>query len=343
MTFSKNLRNWYFKNSRNLPWRNTTDPYQIWLSEIMLQQTRVDQATAYYYKFIENFESITDLANADEQELLKLWQGLGYYSRARNLHHAAQQIRDEYNGKFPEDYKTIRKLKGVGDYTAAAIASFAFNLPYAVLDGNVFRVLSRINNDPTPIDTCTGKKLFQAYADALLPINDPAQYNQAIMELGALICTPKKPDCPTCPVQEYCKAYRAGTQLELPVKSKKIKIKERYFHYFIPSNSQTIYFSKRSAKDIWQNMFELPMHETEQDANMSDQKPNLPFLKKQTPIELVFQTKHILTHQRIIAKFYTAHFIDEMANKQFIIIENKDYSNHPVPVLIAHFLEQYLG
>lgn len=343
MSLTNDLQNWYQLNHRDLPWRKTQNPFHIWLSEIMLQQTRVNQATAYFYKFLENFETITDLANADEQELLNLWQGLGYYSRARNLHHAAQQLRDEYDGQFPKDYKTIRKLKGIGDYTAAAIASFAFNLPHAVLDGNVFRVLSRINNDPTPIDTTKGKKMFQAYADALLPSDNPAEHNQAIMELGALICVPKKPDCPACPVQEYCKAYRAGTQLQLPVKSKKIKIKERYFHYFIPVNSQTIYFSKRTAKDIWQNMFELPLYETEQDASMSDQKPNLPFLKKQKPIELVFQTKHILTHQRIIAKFYAAHFIDEIANEQYTVIENMDFSSYPIPKLISLFLDQYLS
>lgn len=341
MNFSKSLSNWYQFSSRKLPWRNTQNPFHIWLSEIMLQQTRVDQATAYYHKFLENFQSITDLANADEQELLKLWQGLGYYSRARNLHHAAQQVRDNYNGKFPEDYKSIRKLKGVGDYTAAAIASFAFNLPHAVLDGNVFRVLARIHNDKTPIDTSAGKKLFQGYADALLSKDYPAEHNQAIMELGALICTPKNPDCPSCPVQEFCQAFRANTQHQLPVKSKKVKIKKRYFNYFIPTNKTTIYFIKRTTKDIWQNLYELPLYETEKDTDINSQAISLNFIARKNSPELIYQTKHILTHQHIIAKFYEVDFVNEIADQQFIAIKNLEYSDYPIPKLIENFLEHH--
>jgi A/G-specific adenine glycosylase len=339
MNFSKKLRNWYKKNGRDLLWRNTTDPYHIWLSEIMLQQTRVDQATAYYRKFLNHFQSINDLANADEQELLKLWQGLGYYSRARNLHHAAKQVRDDYDGKFPKSFNDIKKLKGVGDYTAAAIASFAFNLPHAVVDGNVFRVLSRINNDPTPIDTSQGKKLFQAYADVLLTKEDAAEHNQAIMELGALICKPKNPNCQSCPVQEYCQAFRARTQNELPVKSKKVKIKERYFHYFVPVNKDQIYFSKRTTKDIWQNMYELPLLETEKNLDIVSQKINLGFINHKTSIKLIYETKHILTHQHIFARFYAAHFREDIANQEFIAIANIDFTDYPVPKLIENFLD----
>ncbi|MCW8941497.1 MAG: A/G-specific adenine glycosylase, partial [Flavobacteriales bacterium] len=241
MEFSQKLISWYKNNKRDLPWRNTINPYKIWLSEIILQQTRVNQGLSYYYKFIEHYPSVKDLANASEQEVLKLWQGLGYYSRARNLHATARIITENYDGIFPVDYKKILSLKGVGEYTAAAITSFAYNQPYPVVDGNVFRVLARIYGVDTPIDTPEGKKTFNGLANKLIDKKQAATYNQAIMEFGALVCTPKNPECENCIFNNICAAL-INQQIELlPLKSKKIKQTNRYFNYLIieTNNSET--------------------------------------------------------------------------------------------------------
>ncbi len=271
MIFSAKLLIWASQHSRPMPWKGETDPYKIWLSEIILQQTRVEQGLPYYERFVENYRTVTDLADAPADDVMRLWQGLGYYSRARNLQTAAQYIRDVFQGVFPQNYDDIRALKGVGDYTAAAIASFAYNLPFAVVDGNVYRVLSRIFGVFTPIDSSQGKKEFAILAQNLLDKSQAALYNQAIIDFGATHCTPQNPKCSDCPFQKDCQAYiidektnRDSIRL-LPVKSKKMAIKHRFFHYFYFGENQKIWIQKRTEKDIWQDLWQLPLHETARD------------------------------------------------------------------------------
>lgn len=249
-------------NTREMPWKGEKDPYKIWLSEVILQQTRVEQGMSYYLRFIENFPGVRALAAAPEEKVFKLWEGLGYYSRCRNLIATAKYIADELNGIFPRDYPSILQLKGVGQYTAAAIASFAYNLPYAVLDGNVFRVLSRICDVETAVDTTEGKKRFASIAGAILPAGEAASFNQAIMDFGAVICTPV-PKCASCFFNSQCRAYALGKQMTLPVKEKKLIRKERHFNYVIVRYKDRLLIRQRKGKDIWQQLFEFPLMETE--------------------------------------------------------------------------------
>lgn len=340
--FSLLIANWYRQNGRNLPWRNTKNPYYIWLSEIILQQTRVTQGLPYYKKFISAFPTVEDLATSDEQKVLNLWQGLGYYSRARNLHFAAKQIVDEHNGVFPSDYKSIKALKGIGDYTAAAIASFAFQLPHAVVDGNVYRVLSRYFNDPTPIDSTTGKKVFAAYAAELLPKNEPDTFNQAIMELGALVCTPKNPDCENCPVSANCIAREKKTYTTLPVKEKKTKVTKKYFHFLYSSSTTNIPLVKRTGKGIWQNMYQFPLIETKTAGSLNQIKKEALSkwgmkISDKKPIQ---QYDHKLSHQHIKVSFWKVDVekkTDEITEKVTI----DDLQNYPLPRVITRFLEDY--
>ena len=264
MKFSKALVSWYLQNKRDLPWRETTNPYCIWLSEIILQQTRVDQGLAYYLKFVKNFPTVFDLARADEEEILKLWQGLGYYSRARNLHTSAKYIIDELEGVFPTNYKSLLKLKGVGDYTASAIASICFDEPTAVVDGNVYRVLARYFGIATPINSTSGIKEFKKLAQELIDVKNPANHNQAIMEFGARMCKPQNPDCTICPLNDSCIALQKKEVKNLPIKDKKVKVRKRYFNYLvvITSDKKTI-LRKREGKGIWQNLYEFPLIETQ--------------------------------------------------------------------------------
>ena len=264
MKFSKVLIRWYLENKRDLPWRKTDNPYLIWLSEIMLQQTRVAQGTPYFLSFTTNFPTVFDLANANEEQILKLWQGLGYYSRARNLHKTAQFVAKELSGKFPDNYNDLLKLKGVGEYTAAAIASFSFNEVVPVVDGNVFRVLSRYFDVETDIASASAKKEFAALAFELIPKDNPALFNQAIMEFGALQCVPKSPNCSVCIFNSSCAALQKKKVDKLPVKSKKLKVRNRFFNYLVASdeNENTI-IQKRTAKGIWHNLYEFPLIETE--------------------------------------------------------------------------------
>ncbi len=340
--FSNTLLQWYRQNKRNLPWRNTKNPYKIWISEIMLQQTKVDSVIGYYHRFLESFPTIEHLANADEQEVLRLWQGLGYYSRARNLHAAAKIIQQQYNGVFPDNYKTILSLKGIGTYTAAAIAAFAYNLPHAVLDGNVFRVLSRYYGIDTPIDTTQGKKLFQQVATATMEKAVPEIYNQAIIEFGALQCTPKQPKCETCPVNINCVALKEQTILQLPVKNKKLKIKNRYFYYLVIKNHNSIVLEKRTQKDIWQNMYQYPLIESETaiDINKLTTTPQWKqFFNNATPIikEQSNAIIHKLTHQNIHITFINV----EIANKafqHFNFVSYDEVNNYPLPKpIVVHF------
>jgi A/G-specific adenine glycosylase len=331
---------WYRQNKRNLPWRHTKNPYYIWLSEVILQQTRVDQGLSYYLKFVATFPTVHDLANADEGEVLKLWQGLGYYSRARNLHTAAKEVVEKYDGQFPNSYRTIKSLKGIGDYTAAAIASFAFDLPHAVVDGNVFRVLSRYFNDNTPIDSAHGKKLFTSYAEELLNKKDPAGFNQAIMELGALVCTPKNTKCDECPLCDTCQGFRTQHVYDLPVKSKKTKTRNRYFHYIYSETE--ILLQKREEKDIWTNMYEFPLLEI--DTIIEPKK-----VKEEIKIQLRFDVakepiaayKHILSHQHIYATFWKLNSTTNLANTPYIKCSQKELEGFAIPRLIDKFLEEH--
>ncbi len=295
------LHNWYHQHKRALPWRENNDPYAIWLSEIILQQTRVSQGLPYYQRFLERFPKVEDLANAPQTEVLKLWEGLGYYSRARNLQSAAQTLRDEYNGVFPKDYDKIRGLKGVGDYTAAAIASFAFDQAKAVVDGNVYRVLSRLSGDPTPINTTAGKKLFQALADDWLDPNQPALHNQAIMEFGALQCVPKNPDCKVCPLKDACEAFRLEKVGALPVKKKKKYDRQRYLNYLHISDVKGSWVENRDT-GIWKGLWQFPLIEVNEELKWSQLKERLaPKLKNSLANEprRYILAKHKLSHQSL--------------------------------------------
>jgi A/G-specific adenine glycosylase len=288
------------ENNRQMPWKGEKDPYKIWLSEIILQQTRVEQGLNYYENFINTFPNVHTLANAPEEKVFKLWEGLGYYSRCRNLIATAKFISKDLKGTFPKDFDSILQLKGVGNYTASAIASFAYNLPYAVLDGNVFRVLSRIFDLETPIDSTQGKKYFSELAQNILPKNKAGVYNQAIMDFGAVVCKPY-PECKVCFFKEQCKAYLHGTQDLLPVKRKKLKIRERWLNYFLVRHKGEILIRQRTSKDIWQGLFEFLLIETER--NISTKKLVELFTKQCGIEEFILseqQTKRQkLTHQLI--------------------------------------------
>ena len=260
---SNNLTNWYQANKRDLPWRDISDPYRIWISEIILQQTRVNQGLSYYNRFIERFPTIAVLSEAEEDTVLKYWQGLGYYTRARNLHKAATQIMTDFKGTFPVEYNQVIKLAGIGEYTAAAICSFAYNQPYAVVDGNVYRVLSRVFAIQTPIDSSSGKKEIAILAQDLLSKSNPALHNQALMEFGALQCIPAAPDCTNCPLQSVCRAYELNLVSVLPVKSLKTKVTNRFFNYFFIRFEDKTFLQKRVNKDVWQNLFEFPLIESD--------------------------------------------------------------------------------
>lgn len=298
--FQEEIINWYLINKRDLPWRNTQDPYKIWLSEIILQQTRVQQGHPYYIKFLNAFPTIYDFAQASDQEVLTLWQGLGYYSRARNMRKTAIQIVDLFKGEFPKTEKELLSLFGVGKYSAAAIGSFAFKLPLAVVDGNVYRVLSRVFNINTPIDTPHGQRAFQELATTLLPIHTPDTYNQAIMEFGALQCTPKSPDCPNCVLSAICIGRIEKNIDTLPVKIKSIKKRHRFFAYqvFNDDENRTI-IQERGPKDIWQGLFEFPLLEFE------SEELTMNFINTEASKirEVSGVIKHKLTHQLILAYF----------------------------------------
>lgn len=339
---SEKLITWYKSNKRNLPWRNTKDPYKIWLSEIILQQTQVIQGTNYYLKFVEQYPEVSDLANAPEDEVMRLWQGLGYYSRARNLHTAAKEIVIKHKGKFPNKHNDIKSLKGIGDYTSAAIASFAFNLPYAVVDGNVYRVLSRLFNIHTPINSSTGKKEFQLLADELLNKTKSSLHNNAIMEFGALYCKPKNPNCSECLLKENCLSYTSKTTALLPVKSKTVKIRNRYFHYFILNHNNKVYINKRSQKDIWQNLYEFFLIETDKPTSEITMLKNKTLLKHTGSFKLNRVTalkKHVLSHQHIYATFYELEIKSILKNPGLIRINRKDLQDFGFPQLINKYLE----
>lgn len=333
--FHRLIVDWYRQNKRDLPWRNTINPYKIWLSETILQQTRVEQGLSYYYKFIEHFPTINDLACTNEETILNLWQGLGYYSRARNLHNTAKSIVDQFNGNFPSTYESLIQLKGIGPYTAAAIASFSFNECKAVVDGNVYRVLSRIFNISTPIDSTEGKKVFQELASELIPANNPAEHNQAIMEFGALHCTPKKPKCENCPFIIQCEALKNKTIETLPVKTKKIKPRDRFLHFIIFLNqNQTIIEKRVNDKDIWKHLYQFPLIETDSIETPLDLENDLYYKK----IGKLYT--HILSHQKLNTQFYISHQFPTQLNENQQLIQFSNIQDYPLPRLIDRFLEE---
>ncbi len=346
--FVNGILSWYAENRRFLPWRDTQDPYRIWVSEIILQQTRVVQGYDYYLRFMERFPDVRTLADATEDEVLKCWQGLGYYSRARNLHNAARQI--VAAGGFPEDYAGIRKLKGVGDYTAAAIASFAFGLSYAVVDGNVYRVLSRYFGVEEAIDTGAGKKCFARLAQALLPEGKhAADYNQGLMDFGALQCVPKSPACPVCPLGEGCVAFREGRVNALPVKSKTQSISVRYLHYFWLQAGEEFALFRREGKDIWKGLYEPLLVETAAACPPETlfSRPELPAFLHGAGVSctlLCADVRHQLTHRTLVCDFHHVRLpekpSDEMFGRKAGWVRREDVREYALPRLVTLLLEK---
>jgi A/G-specific adenine glycosylase len=309
MNFNNELISWYQLNKRDLPWRHTTDPYVIWLSEIILQQTRVEQGLPYFQKFLEKYADVSSFAAAPEDDILKLWQGLGYYSRGRNMLKTARMVQEQYGGVFPSGYDELIKLKGIGAYTAAAISSFSADEPQAVVDGNVYRVLARYFGIEEPINSPKGKKLFQQTANELLNLQFPGLHNQAMMEFGAMLCKPKNPACGNCPVRTGCYAFLHNATGTLPVKLNKVKVRQRFFNYFLVTDGDTVLMNKRDERDIWANMYDLPLIETSELLDPGE-LISLPAVKdifgeniKIAEISII--KKHILTHQRLFVRLYT--------------------------------------
>ena len=344
MNWTETLLNWYEENRRDFPWRNTRDPYRIWLSEIILQQTRTAQGLPYYESFLAHFPTVFDLATAEEEKVLKLWQGLGYYSRARNLHASAQWIVQENNGVFPQEFKSLLQLKGVGDYTASAIASICYNEPQAVVDGNVYRFLSRYFGISTPIDASNALKTFKEKATALMNGFSPNLFNQAVMEFGALQCTPKQAQCDSCPFHTNCFAFQQQQVYAFPIKAKRTKVRKRYFNYVVlktPSGKTVA--QQRTTKGIWQNLYEFPLLESE--APLSQKQllthKDFPqawkatmkglFALNETPV------KHLLSHQQLFIRFWELQLTLELDGA----ITIDELESLPVPVVIQHFIENY--
>ncbi len=338
--FADSIIEWYHINKRDLPWRETRNPYYIWLSEIILQQTRVNQGLNYYLKFIDLFPTVQDLANAPEDVVLKAWEGLGYYSRARNLHATAHYIVDHLNGVFPSSFDEILKLKGVGEYTAAAISSFAFDLPHAVLDGNVMRVISRFFGIETPIDTSSGKKEIKMALDSVFDSSRPLLFNQAIMEFGALQCVPVNPDCENCSVQLFCEARKQNTVSRLPVKSKKVKIRNRFFYYLIPDNSSSVFIQKRNGNDIWKGLYQFPLLEFDKEQSLSELETIIEKEWKTEITSLSRKLKHILSHQHIYIIFIKVKKIQE--NNSLQLVDFIELKTFPFPIVLANYIQKEL-
>ena len=347
--FSKKIVEWYKNNKRDLPWRNTKDPYLVWLSEIILQQTRVEQGLPYYRRYIEHFPTVQHLSKATEEKVLKLWQGLGYYSRARNLHAASKYLVEHFNGRFPEKYEDILQLKGVGEYTAAAIASFSYDQPYAVVDGNVYRVLSRVFGIKSPIDSTEGKKQFKAVAQELIDKKDPGIYNQAIMEFGAMWCKPRLPDCKNCCLNNICVAYEKKMVDMLPVKGKKIKQGERYFNYLVIRNNKKTYLRKRTDKDIWQGLYDFPLIESNRSLSeyvlFRSKEWSSFFGKNKYILKSISKIyKHVLSHQKIYARFFEVEMKKPLNKKQtadLIYISDAAFKKYAIPRLIDIYLKEH--
>lgn len=340
MDFTLRLLSWYKENKRNLPWRNTSNPYYIWLSEIILQQTRVEQGLPYYHSFVTAFPTLKDLATATEDKVLKLWQGLGYYSRARNLHAAAKTIYFDCNNEFPQNYNDIIKLKGVGPYTAAAIASFAFKEPVAVVDGNVFRVLSRYFGMYEDIAVAKNRNIFQNLANELISKKHPDLFNHAIMDFGATICTPANPKCNSCPFNDNCFAFLKNDITSLPVKTKKIKVKDRFLNYMILQSENEVALQQRTDKDIWQHLYEFPLMETTSliEENVFEQLSQM--YPASTIIKLTKQPiKHKLSHQQLHIDFYLIHTTEFPESLEITRID--ELHQFAFPIVIWNFIKDF--
>ena len=340
------IYHWYNRYKRDLPWRESRDSYRIWLSEIILQQTRVEQGLRYYEAFTDRFPTVFALAEANEDEVLKLWQGLGYYSRARNLHKTAKKIANEYNGLFPGNFSKLIELPGIGEYTAAAISSIAFGEEKAAVDGNVYRVLSRIYGIATPIDSSAGKREFLDLANQLIRGSEPGTHNQALMEFGALHCVPSAPDCETCPVSQYCIARQTEKVRSLPVKAGKTRQRNRYFHYLVICHNDSTFLTRRTAKDIWQNLFEFPLIET-QSTKLSSRRlveEITELTGNRTPLTLRHETNwkiHLLSHQRIHYRFLIFEAKEIRLSTRLVKVNKKDIFNFATPKLTENFLQEY--
>ena len=343
--FTEKIIEWYGRNKRDLPWRDSSDPYLIWVSEIILQQTRVAQGHAYYLRFVRRFPDVASLAEASEDEVMKYWEGLGYYSRARHLHEAARSMQ----GRFPTTYEGVLALKGVGRYTAAAICSFAYGMAYAVVDGNVYRVLARYFGVEVPVDSGKGQRLFAALADEVLDRERPGLYNQAIMDFGALQCTPQSPRCESCPLAGSCAARAAGTVAQLPVKAHRVKVTHRYLNYIYVRAGAYTYIRKRTGSDIWRNLFEFPVVETPQAVAYAEflalpQVKALAGLSPQAVVrQLCAERRHVLSHQVIHASLYELSLSGEAAPPEgFLRVEAASLGAYAFPRLLNGFLEEYL-
>jgi A/G-specific adenine glycosylase len=341
--FTQKLLEWFATNHRPLPWKGEKNPYKIWLSEIILQQTTVRQGLPYFERFVAQYPTVKELADAPEDDVMKLWEGLGYYSRARNLHATAKHITYNLNASFPNSYEGLLTLKGVGSYTAAAIASFAYDLPHAVVDGNVYRVLSRYFGIETPIDMPQAKKQFTDLANELLDTNRPADFNQAMMDFGATQCTPNNPQCSICPLQSTCVAYEKNIVSILPIKSKKMVKRVRFFNYFIINQGDMVYIRKRFDKDIWQDLYEFPLIETTELLENTEgvdsfgfQMSNFKFLSRSQPYI------QLLTHQKIIGVFweFEAKNTFLLDQNQFLKIEKKNLTNFAFPKIVDTYMKK---
>lgn len=348
MNLSDELTRWYLVNKRSLPWRDTTDAYIIWLSEIILQQTRVEQGMPYFYRFLERFPDVKTFAAASEDEILKLWQGLGYYSRGRNMLKTARQVVELYNGEFPVRYEQLIRLKGIGEYTAAAIASFSSNEARAVVDGNVYRVLARYFGIEELINSTRGKKLFQQLADEVLNRDHAGLHNQAMMDFGAILCKPKSPDCAVCPVREGCYAYQNNQVAGLPKKLKTVRVRDRYFNYFLITDGEGLWMNKRDDTDIWANMYDLPLIESGT-ALPAAEVMRMPeglelFGNNSVTIKYFPFKKHVLTHQRIYAQFIQIALPPEIKLEQkYLYKKITDLEKLALPKIIFLFLNYFFN
>lgn len=348
MDFSKRLIDWYEVHKRDLPWRQTIDPYIVWLSEIILQQTRVDQGLPYFQRFKENHPTVQSLASASNEEVMRLWQGLGYYSRARNLHKAAKTVVEKHGGSFPNTFEDLLSLPGIGPYTASAIASFCYNLPNAVVDGNVIRVISRFYGITEPVDQSDTKKKLDQLAHQLLSKNDPSTHNQAIMEFGALYCKPVAPDCDQCIFKTECVAHRRGVVHEIPFKSGKTKIRNRYFNYLITTEMGITLLRKRTGKDIWQDLFEPPMIESNASLSAQEIKETTLwkdlFGNKKIDVSSVRDRKpHKLSHQTIHCRIFFLDAIldaNDLKSKGIVSAQNRELDKYAVPRVIEQLFEE---
>lgn len=344
MEFNEILIKWYDQNKRSLPWRETTNPYHIWLSEIILQQTQVNQGLPYYYRFLEKYPTVHDLAMAEETEVLNLWQGLGYYSRARNLHETSKFISKELNGEFPNEYKSLIKLKGIGDYTASAIASFCFDRTTPVVDGNVYRFLSRYFGIKTPINTSPAKKEFKQLAFQLIDEQNPSKFNQAIMEFGALLCKPQNPDCMSCPFGSSCVALEKNLVNVLPIKNKKKSIKIRHFNFLVfLSDDNKTYLEQRDDSGIWKKLYQFPLVETHEEASLGllKKENNFRELVDNLNYDISLYNQSVWVHKLSHQHLYTKFWIITLKTMPFKGIPIEDIQDYPVPVLINNFIETF--